>query len=209
MLGRILHLIRFVLLTTLCSINVFLPFILFQLYAFNQLCSESHQPEWCHYSIPLSYSAIQATYWNVGFLRYFQLKQIPNFLLATPILALVFWSTIAYLKRIIPQVWQYLGVNAKILVSNQTGRPQSLFGNKICLPFAIHSLFLATVCFTCMHVQVGNRFLLSSSPWPYWAMYHLVNSEFLGPQTELYLRIWLTFYFIFGTLLFANFLPFT
>ncbi|KAM7469496.1 hypothetical protein LguiA_007679 [Lonicera macranthoides] len=37
-------------------------------------------------------------YWGLGFLRYFQLKQLPNFLLAFPILSLAVCSIIYYAK---------------------------------------------------------------------------------------------------------------
>ncbi|KAF3422738.1 LOW QUALITY PROTEIN: hypothetical protein E2986_05855 [Frieseomelitta varia] len=42
--------------------------------------------EWCHLKIPMAYSYIQKKYWNLGFLNYYEIKQIPNFILAFPIL---------------------------------------------------------------------------------------------------------------------------
>ena len=69
------------------------------------------RPEWCNNSnegssvlnSPFSlYSHIQGKHWNVGFFRYYEWKQIPNFLLAAPILLLsaagvyrwIYWSLV-------------------------------------------------------------------------------------------------------------------
>jgi Gpi18-like mannosyltransferase len=35
------------------------------------------------------FSCVQQAYWNNGFLNYWELKQVPNFLVAVPILSLV------------------------------------------------------------------------------------------------------------------------
>ncbi|GAU38764.1 hypothetical protein TSUD_64950 [Trifolium subterraneum] len=50
---------------------------------------------------------------NVGFLRYFQLKQLPNFLLASPILSLAFYSVVHYAKSR-PQIFFSLGFDTTI-----------------------------------------------------------------------------------------------
>lgn len=216
---QIVSFIRFLLLLTLCAVNTFLPFILFQIYAFQNFCidTETYAPEWCHNTVPFSYSSIQSKYWNVGFLRYFQVKQFPNFLLAAPILCLVFWSSFHYIRQTtIFQLWNIIRTNANILIFNpvdlnkkEKNAQSTGITNKLYIPFMVHSLFLSIFCLTCMHVQVANRFLLSSNPWPYWALFHLVNKQTLGPKTEIFVRSWVTIYFIVGTLMFANFLPFT
>lgn len=81
---------------------VLVPFILFQLYGYSLFCLPftgdiSHDKlSWCNNWLPFPYSHIQDTYWNVGFLRYFELKQIPNFFLAAPMLILSSCSVLAY-----------------------------------------------------------------------------------------------------------------
>lgn len=85
------------------SVCVFVPFFMFQLYGFLNICygepsSKGSRP-WCNARVPYLYGFIQSHYWEVGFLRYFQLKQLPNFLLASPLLFLGMCSIIAYAKQ--------------------------------------------------------------------------------------------------------------
>lgn len=85
------------------SVCVFVPFFIFQLYGYLNICfgetSFEGSRSWCNARVPYLYGFIQSHYWEVGFLRYFQLKQLPNFLLASPILLLGMGSIIAYAKK--------------------------------------------------------------------------------------------------------------
>mmetsp|Transcript_24015 Transcript_24015/g.33055 ORF Transcript_24015/g.33055 Transcript_24015/m.33055 type:complete len:312 (-) Transcript_24015:72-1007(-) len=73
------------------SAVVALPLVVFQLYGYLQFCAgewASHPRPWCQAPVPYIYGFVQKHYWDVGFLRYFELKQAPNFLLATPMIIL-------------------------------------------------------------------------------------------------------------------------
>ncbi|XP_017493140.1 PREDICTED: GPI mannosyltransferase 2-like, partial [Rhagoletis zephyria] len=101
--------LRFFTVTALEALICLIPPVLFQWSAWVQFCrdttttsssSSSPKPVWCQgdtFSLPYSY--VQGTYWENGFLRYYQLKKIPNFLMAAPTLLLVITSTLLYLRR--------------------------------------------------------------------------------------------------------------
>ncbi|XP_010936984.1 uncharacterized protein [Elaeis guineensis] len=95
------------------SICVFVPFLAFQAYGYSNICLGGISYElrpWCKARIPNLYGFLQSHYWGVGFLRYFQVKQLPNFLLASPILSLAIWSIIHYANKLL-QVVQSLNMH--------------------------------------------------------------------------------------------------
>ncbi|XP_050269403.1 GPI mannosyltransferase 2-like [Quercus robur] len=75
---------------------------------------------WCKARVPLLYNFIQSHYWGVGFLRYFQLKLLPNFLLASPILSLAVCSIIYYAKSRPESAFCSLGFQASIEEKNSS-----------------------------------------------------------------------------------------
>ncbi|XP_022988082.1 GPI mannosyltransferase 2 isoform X1 [Cucurbita maxima] len=80
---------------------IFAPFVVFQAYGYYNICSGRLPDEmrpWCKARVPLLYNFVQNYYWGVGFLRYFRFEQLPNFLLASPILSLAFFSIVHYGK---------------------------------------------------------------------------------------------------------------
>jgi phosphatidylinositol glycan class V len=112
----------------LCSIFIFLPFFAFQAYGYLSICvhgsSEELRP-WCKAKVPLLYGYIQSHYWGVGFLRYFQVKQLPNFLLASPVLSLAIYSIIHYTK-ILHQLLQTTSIHRQIITALE-GRSLELY----------------------------------------------------------------------------------
>ena len=165
-------------------------FIFFQFYAYEMYCSvpaskedmpshilnygnENHYKmphtglaSWCHDHLPFSYFYVQNTHWDNGFLRYYHFKQIPNFLLAAPMVGLCLFA-----------VSLYIGKNTTYCVTlglydprdsahkksddgdeemGVTGRKALGFENKRCLTYIIHMLFLVVFGMLCMHVQVGS-----------------------------------------------------
>ena len=91
---------------------VMIPYVVFQLYGYYLYCSTAptllrewvkaifsvslpptlFNPvrSWCTLSgiVPQMYGFVQSEYWGVGPLRYFEMKQIPQFLLASPMISL-------------------------------------------------------------------------------------------------------------------------
>ncbi|XP_077193825.1 GPI alpha-1,6-mannosyltransferase 2 isoform X1 [Paroedura picta] len=185
---------------------ILLPFALFQFYAYFWFCSgnvgsehvvpkpllqlavemgyrlaflDGKKPSWCSWNYPVVYVYIQDTYWNVGFLRYYEAKQIPNFLLAAPAVLLGSWAAWCYVSS---NPWHCLTLG---LARRETGNVMAESSAKptvgFCSPgvfvYVVHSTALLLFGTFCMHIQVLTRFLGSSSPVLYWFLAHLLHTH--------------------------------
>ncbi|XP_015123352.1 GPI mannosyltransferase 2 [Diachasma alloeum] len=184
-------------------------------------------PPWCHYKIPTAYSYIQKHYWNVGFMNYYEVKQIPNFILAFPIIFIMLKCIYEYLTVNWGQV-----VSLKVLMLDveredceRKDYPAKMF------PFIVHGLFLTFFCIFFVHIQVSTRLLASASPLLYWYTAILLSREerddwdvknninsshnvfFKSKKRwtteEKIVLAYFVSYTVVGTFMYSNFLPWT
>ncbi|CEF65971.1 GPI mannosyltransferase 2 [Strongyloides ratti] len=99
--------------------------------------------------LPSFYSTIQKKYWDVGLFSYWQLKKIPNFILAGPTILYIFYAS----KFVIMKTMNIKGHNTIV------------FPLRSLLPFSLHSSFLALTAIFIYNVEVSIRILFSSNPF--------------------------------------------
>ncbi|XP_014605236.1 PREDICTED: GPI mannosyltransferase 2 [Polistes canadensis] len=184
---------RFILIISMFQLLIivilsFIPFIVLQIYNYTTFCkSELNMPilpthivdyatknnlilqynstssTWCHAQIPMAYSYVQEKYWNIGFLNYYKLKQIPNFILALPILYIMIKCIIEFYSEHKMQFFSLGLVNIKYEKNKiEKKYPAEMF------VFVIHGIFLTIFCICFVHIQVSTRLLCSASPLVYW-----------------------------------------
>ncbi|GMH34304.1 hypothetical protein BSKO_02138 [Bryopsis sp. KO-2023] len=184
------------------------PLIVFQYQGYARFCEDPHQSvgdgavsgiaqirPWCQKGIPYLYGFVQDHYWNVGFLRYFEAKQIPNFLIAAPTLSLSVIGCYAYISR------DWLRTRSLGLVPG--GKSSSGFHNDKVAPFIYQWAFMALYAFLVMYVQVVTRFLSACPPF-YWYVAHL----WMKKRWKM-LWLWFIAFAGLGSLMFPNFYPWT
>ncbi|KAK8865872.1 hypothetical protein IAR55_001020 [Kwoniella newhampshirensis] len=86
------------------TIIVIAPFMTFQWYADRSFCTNSARlagqwRPWCDVKPPISYAFVQKEYWNIGLFNYWTLSQMPNILLASPVLLVSIYGTLNYLRK--------------------------------------------------------------------------------------------------------------
>ncbi|GIK03234.1 ER membrane glycoprotein subunit of the GPI transamidase complex-like protein [Aspergillus viridinutans] len=137
-----------------------------QYIAFNAFCMTPNAPRpWCGWTIPSIYRFVQEQYWNVGFLRYWVVPNIPLFLLALPMLALLLRSAL--------WAWKLPSITSKS--SKSAANAASTKATWLLPRLAIIQALLAVLAFTSYHVQIINRL---SSGYPLW-YWHLA-AELIG-----------------------------
>jgi len=189
--------------------------------------------EWCtqdgdaNFSL---YSYVQRKHWNVGLLRYYEIKQIPNFILAMPVLTLSFsaaasWIAMSWnrhityvaserkncitLKNVCWWVFCALSSSSSDLIGTEQGKgrrpsvPTRLMLGASCLSYYAILTGFALVGAFVAHVQISTRLICSSCPALYWFVSSLVIPCDTKAQTHLYFPrpVVIFFYFILYNLL--------
>ncbi|XP_076353473.1 phosphatidylinositol glycan anchor biosynthesis class V [Tachypleus tridentatus] len=186
----------------------FLPFFMFQFYIWFSFCVSNdfehswpasvtdlahrkgykilnkERSDWCSHSVPLSYSHVQSSHWDVGFLRYYQMKQIPNFLLAGPVVILIMYSATQYLVKN-KDFCLHLGLNSWKFRKEDFQTRKYVLDSAQCFVYMVHAVALTTFCLLCIHVQVTTRIVASSCPILYWVVAsHLVENKLMRANRE-------------------------
>lgn len=136
---------------------------------------------WCNFKLPLAYSYVQDHYWNVGFLRYYEWKQTPNFLLATPMIFLILLCSKNYFyqNRSLILHLGFTNLNTKRKHSKSSHMSPKMF------VFVVHVVFLTLFSMAFIHIQVITRMICSSSPVPYWYAAYIMNyNSKRGPKRD-------------------------
>ena len=168
-------------------------FVLHQYYLpYSQFCPQ--RGEWCLKKIaglPMSYQSLysfaQHHYWNVGFMKYWTINNIPNFLFAVPNIVVMWYSTVYFSL-------QYPCSNLKPII------------------WTTRAFLLIMVLFA--HIQIINR-VSSFIPLHLWYIADRLNKMTITKDSAAkgddrlikYYVTWLIFWIPVQTTLFASFLP--
>eukprot|EP01040_Poterioochromonas_malhamensis_P000799 gene799-852_t len=178
------------------------PCILFSHVGYEFICSEDKwsrlHRDYCVDSEANSmnklrlYNILQQKYWNVSFLNSYQIRQIPNIMLALPVIAISTYTLIS-------------SFNDKdrdlVLVSSNTP-----FSHNSLLPWKIHLFVHLLIGLFWAHIQVSTRLILSSSPLIYVGLAKLLTSK--GKARSLTIA-YLIIYMLIGSILHTNYYPWT
>ena len=106
---------------------------------------------------------------NNGFLKYYTIGQLPNFLLAFPVWTISASAIFDYARADL-KLFFTLGFRAQVVKTQHT------FFNARLLPFVYLSLFLLVYCSFWMHIQVIIRFF-TWNPVNYWYLAYLADRK--------------------------------
>jgi phosphatidylinositol glycan class V len=201
--------------TGLGGVSVATGFLLPQYIAYREYCGQSdvNTRLWCKRALPSIYTFVQDHYWyvpylndlqdidncrNCGLFRYWTISNLPLFLLATPMFAILVASGLWALK-VTPDELEQNRNNAKDVRKSTQGLVLQVIRN-----LAVSQLMLVMLTSTTAHVQIITRI---SSAFPVWLWYTAISCR--EGKTLLFGRIvkFMVVYSIVQGCLFASFLP--
>ncbi|PYH99689.1 GPI mannosyltransferase 2 [Aspergillus ellipticus CBS 707.79] len=155
-----------------------LGFVIPQYIAYQEFCTDSSihagAPRvWCDRTLPSIFSFVQDYYWNNGFLRYWTFSNLPLFALATPMLAILAYSSF----------WA-LNVESRDMMSKdfaeQQAASRSQLANRLLRSLAAPQIILTVQVFLCNHVQIITRLASGYPVWYIWVAASLVGKYPVG-----------------------------
>jgi phosphatidylinositol glycan class V len=176
---NLLKLIKIVLCLIITLASLVASFSLYQFYLYWKLCLKKidlsmipielkeygknnsysmSEFNWCDKFMPFSYTDVQSKYWNVGFLKYWQLRQIPNFILATPVLLISIFAIKSSSKSIKKNYLMIIfGLKDERTKKLDDEGFKQLFGEyqHNLFVFTVHLTILTISALFFMHVQVS------------------------------------------------------
>ena len=195
--------------------------------------TRSRYPQWCTGEGFSFYSFVQKKHWNVGFLNYYELKQVPNHILAFPILFLSYsaaanwiffsWRKLSdhemgfggFLRTSLSWVFEALAEASYFTHNFDAGENAGnvdtlLLGHRL-LPFYATLAGFALVGTFFAHVQISTRLILSSCPAIYWYMLKILSDKERRQQSTATnpIKLFLLVYNILGVVMHVNWLPWT
>ncbi|EKE40085.1 hypothetical protein ENUP19_0275G0020 [Entamoeba nuttalli] len=189
--------------TILLTISNLGPFMIYVYLASSQFCNLDPLPPYCKSKFPNVYSYNQSRYWNQGFLKYWRVKEIPNFLLCAPAAIISLVSTVIYLKK----YFERHPLFHSIVKTSEPSNPKKFMLQNDALVYVVHLFVLVVFGLFCMHTQVITRFI-SACPAFYWGLLWLTEQKQFG--IIRYLPIFYsTFFTFFGGVMFGSFYPWT
>jgi GPI mannosyltransferase 2 len=174
-----------------------------------------------------AYSFVQRKHFNAGFLQQYEFKQLPNFMLAVPIVILSYYAIKehTYINDGILWVRRVKDAQSYVFLSNV--EEHTKYSASV---FAIHLILTLFVGILFAHVQILTRLVCASSPLIYWllaskikheitvAIQHLRNRDtnsFNSMQgiitflKNLPIALYTTMFTVLGTILHSNNFPWT
>jgi GPI mannosyltransferase 2 len=199
---------RHALLGVLATALISLPFVMHQYSAYRVFCNQDHSRySWCLARIPSVYGYVQAKYWNSGFLLYWTPAQLPNILLAMPILLSVLsFAYSHFCAYIAPALLRHPLVSNSVLSGalRVFHKPdKSIFLRHSITPHVIHSFIMCNILLFAAHTQIALR-LAASMPTTYWAAARLMVDH---PRIGKWWVGWSVVWGAVSVVLWAVFLP--
>jgi len=132
-------------------------------------------------SLGLGYSYLQQRYWGVGFMQYYQWKQVPNFLLALPITYIAIRTIVSQCYTLYGQVCGCGNSSRGYVEDDDDSKAATCSINtarNVAAAMTLHLLATLTVGLLWANVQITTRLICSSCPIIYVGMACILTGSY-------------------------------
>ncbi|GAB1315861.1 ER membrane glycoprotein subunit of the GPI transamidase complex-like protein [Madurella fahalii] len=164
-----------------------------QALAYLRFCSDTSGAEprsWCRGYLPSIYTFVQKHYWHSGFLRYWTVSNLPLFLLAAPMLAVLVRSGVEQLRT-----------DRRLSLTDKPAESARLLS--LVRSAAAAQVLLAVLAVTMYHVQIITRISSGYPLWYWWLAGSLIRQDKSGSRIVTFMVMYASIQGV----LFASFLP--